>query len=216
MIRVLVVDDEEMSRRGLSAALAEAPDITLVEHARVGIDALACLYALAPDVVVFNTGQHSEWIRIVGEILEAVPPPRTPRVIVVTGTDSGSLLLPAVRAGVAGVLLRSLSGDELTYAVRHVARGHCVLSPALTSHLIARLRNVPETRESVTGIDSLTPRERQVLAGLAAGMSNVEIAGEANLTVATVKTYVSNILTKLNVRDRVQAALVGQRARLGL
>lgn len=216
-IRVLLIDNEEMSRRGFAAALTEAPRITMVGYDRAGIAALAAVSIYRPDVVLFNAASCGDWVRAVGDILAAYPTPGGPRVIVVTRLESYDLLLPVVRAGVAGVLLRDLSAEDLVYAIRHVANGGCVLSPTVTSQLVTRLRSA----ESVlcfptTSLDGLTRREREVLAGLADGKSNLEIAADTHLTVATVKSHVSSILIKLRVRDRVQAALVGQRARFGL
>lgn len=212
-IRVLLIDDEEMSRRGFSAALEEARDITVVGHARVGTDALALVLARRPHVVLLNLVTNCHWVATIQNVLAALPQPDTPRVIVVTGADTEDCLLPAVRAGVAGVLLRSLSVNELMYAVRQVAMGHSVLSPGATACLFTRLRPLADLKgRNITSLEVLSQREREVLAGLASGKSNQEIAAEIHLTVATVKSHVSNILTKLEVRDRLQAALLGQLA----
>jgi DNA-binding NarL/FixJ family response regulator len=123
-------------------------------------------------------------------------------------------LTRAIRLGVSGILLPGLTQDDLIYAVRQVSNGHSVLQPLLTSRLFAGLRNlapfgVEQGHDGARAVVAdLSPRERDVLAGVARGMSNQEIAHEFCLTVATVKSHVSSILTKLGARDRLQAALI--------
>lgn len=213
-VRVLLVDDEEMSRRGFSTALDESQGITLIGSTRVGDDLYRSVRSGRPDVVLLNSATDNDWIGAVRELLARSAQPEAPRVIVVTGADDR--LLQAVQAGAAGVLLRNVSVGELGYAVRHVAAGHSVISPAATSYVLARLRVAADSASGdvagMAAIGVLSRRERQILAGLAAGRSNREIAFETRLTVATVKSHVSSILTKLDVRDRLQAALLAQRA----
>jgi DNA-binding NarL/FixJ family response regulator len=215
-IRVLLVDDEEMSRRGCEAVLAEASGMAVVGYAGVGIGALAAITENKPDVVLVNTSTERDWTAVVQQMM-LLPPPAMPRVMVLLDDVTEERLVAAVRTGAAGVLLRSLSVSELIYAVHHVAAGHSVLSPAATTWLLERLRSLVGSPHGGDNnrLAGLSRREVQVLAGLAVGKSNLEIASDINLTVATVKSHVSHILTKLGVRDRVQAALLGQRARLG-
>jgi DNA-binding NarL/FixJ family response regulator len=215
-IRVLLADDEEMSRRGFSAALEESYGITLIGSTSVGAELHHRVHSGRPDVVLLNSATDSDWVETVRDLQADLPEPETPKVIVVTGADTDDRLLQAIQAGAAGVLLRNVSVEELSYAVRHVAAGHSVISPAATSYMLARLRilvgGAGDDTPSIATIAVLSRREREILAGLASGRSNREIAIETQLTVATVKSHVSNILTKLDVRDRVQAALLGQRA----
>jgi DNA-binding NarL/FixJ family response regulator len=218
-VRVLLADDEEMSRRGFSAALDESCGITVVGCTRVDAGVNSSVVSCRPHVVLLNAATDSDWAGTVRGVLANPPQPDTPKVIVVTGADIEDHLFQAVQAGAAGVLLRSMSVEELSYAVRHVAIGHSVVSPAATSWIFARLRML-DGREShsiasIAAINVLSRRERQILAGLASGKSNHEIAVETHLAVATVKSHVSNVLTKLDLRDRVQAALLGQSAGIG-
>lgn len=217
-IKVLLADDEEMTRRGFSAALDESIGITLVGSTGIDPELHRLIRSKRPDVVLLNSATDGNWIDMIRDILSDLPEPGTPKVIVVTGAETDERLLAAVHAGAAGVLLRTISVEELSYAVRHVAAGHSVISPAATSYLLARLRMLAggggNDLRSISLVNALSRREREILAGLASGRSNREIALETHLSVATVKSHVSNILTKLDVRDRVQAALLGQRAGL--
>lgn len=217
-IRVLLADDEEMSRRGFSAALDESAGITLIGSTRIDQELHQFIRSKRPDVVLLNSATDRNWVDMVREILSDMPEPGIPKVIVVTGADTEDRLLQAVHAGATGVLLRSISAEELGYAIRHVAVGHSVISPAVTSYLLARLRMLAGGAgcdlPSIALVNALSGREREILVGLACGRSNREIAIEAHLSIATVKSHVSSILTKLDVRDRVQAALLGQRAGL--
>jgi DNA-binding NarL/FixJ family response regulator len=196
-------------------ALEESPGVTVVGSTTVGTELHRFARATGPDVVLLNAATHGNWIEAVRCLAGSVPHGKTPRVIVIAGADIEDLL-QAVWAGAAGILLRNVSVEELGYAVRHVAAGHSVISPAVTSDMLARLRSLVSGlgREipGLAAVRALSRREREILAGLASGRSNAEIAYQTKLTVATVKSHVSRILTKLAVRDRVQAALLGQRA----
>lgn len=214
-VTVLLVDDEEISRRGFAAALQECDHIRLVGSTSVCPDIHRLVRTVRPDVVLINAATATAWQETVRHLV-AAPAPHAPPVVVVTRAGLEGLL-DAIQAGAAGVLLRDVSVDELEYAIRHVAAGHAVISPAATAHLMTRLRLLVRTDPGVqdlTAVRQLSRREREILAGLAAGRSNQEIARQMHLTVATVKSHVSKILTKLHVRDRVQAALLGQWAAL--
>jgi DNA-binding NarL/FixJ family response regulator len=214
-VRVLLADDEEMSRRGFAAALDETGGIAVVGLTRIGDDVHRLVLSCRPHVVLINAATASDWAGTVRDIVADLPLPETPKVIVVIGAEIEDYLFQAVQAGATGVLLRSMSGEELSYAVRNVAMGHSVISPAATSFMLTRLRLVAGRgggSGSIAAIDDLSPREREILAGLAVGKSNQEIATATHLSLATVKSHVSNILIKLGVRDRVQAALLGQSA----
>ena len=216
-VRVLLADDEEMSRRGFAAALDETCGIAVVGFTRVGDEVHRLVLSCRPHVVLINAATASDWAGTVRDIVADLPLPETPKVIVVIGAEIEieDYLFQAVQAGATGVLLRSMSVEELSYAVRNVAMGHSVISPAATSFMLTRLRLVAGRGAgsgSIAAIDDLSRREREILAGLAVGKSNQEIATATHLSLATVKSHVSNILIKLGVRDRVQAALLGQSA----
>ena len=215
-VRVLLIDDEEMSRRGLSAALDEAPGITVVGNATVDAEVLTAVDTCRPDVVLLNTVTDGDWVGIVQSIKDGRPEARRTKAIVVIEGGNEEQIFRAIYSGASGVLLRSMSAAELDYAVRQVALGHAVVSPAATSSMLMRLRAlaVGGSRGCAgdEAVNALSAREREILAALAAGKSNREIAAESHLSLATVKSHVSSILTKLDVRDRLQAALIGQSA----
>ena len=212
-IRVLVVDDEEMSRLGLTAALTGASGVTVVGHAPARKAEPASLLARRPHVVLLNTRTDGDWADLVRGMRASVPTSGRPGVIVVIDGHDEQRVLEAVYAGASGVLLRDMSAAELDYAVRQVAMGHAVLSAAVTSWMLARWQalaalgghGLPDSR----AISALSDREREILAALAVGKTNQEIAAETHLSLATVKSHVSSVLAKLDVRDRFQAALLG-------
>jgi DNA-binding NarL/FixJ family response regulator len=214
-VRLILADDEEMSRRGLGAVLQDAGDIKIVGQGRIGEEVLQLVLVHQPDVLLLNAATDGDWVAMVREIEDELDDTSISRVIVVTEVASDEDLVLVIRAGAAGILQRrNLSADELLYAIRQVALGNCVLSPVVTASLIRRFRE-SGLQAPDPALAGLSRREQDVLAGLAAGRSNLEIAVDIHLTVATVKSHVSSILTKLEVRDRVQAALLGQRAALG-
>ncbi len=215
-VRVLLADDEEMSRRGFAAALDETRGVAVVGFTTVGAEVHSSVLSCRPHVVLINAATASDWAGTVRGIVTDLPLPETPKVIVVIGAEIEDYLFQAVQAGATGVLLRSMSVEELSYAVHNVAMGHSVISPAATSFMLTRLRLVVGRAggsiAATAAINELSRREREILAGLAVGKSNQEIAKATHLSIATVKSHVSNILIKLGVRDRVQAALLGQSA----
>jgi DNA-binding NarL/FixJ family response regulator len=211
-VRILLVDDEEMSRLGLSAALRAARGITVVGATQIDAELHGPIRARQPHVVLVNTSTTGDWRAAVRAIVRCPSPPCPARVVVVTETEEDAVA--AVQDGASGVLLRTISAAELEYAVRHVAIGHGVVSPAATSWILRRLRGMGGScgaaESGSHAIAMLSSREREILAGLAAGKSNQEIAAHEHVSLATVKSHVSNILAKLGVRDRLQAALLGQ------
>jgi DNA-binding NarL/FixJ family response regulator len=213
-IRVLLIDDEEMSRRGLSTALDEAPGIAVVGHTTVGAEVLGAAHACRPHVIVLNTVTDGDWVGIIHSVMNGLPGPQRIRAIAVIDGGNEEQVFRAVYSGASGVLLRSMSAAELDYAVRQVAMGYSVVSPAVTSLRLVRLRALLASgghgAVGAEALSALSAREREVLGALAAGKSNQEIAAERHLSLATVKSHVSSILAKLDVRDRVQAALIGQ------
>jgi DNA-binding NarL/FixJ family response regulator len=218
-VRVLLADDEEMSRRGLSSALDGARGIAVVGHARIGPDIRTSLLACQPHIMLLNAATASDWVDIVQGVLSSLLKPGTLKVMVVIDVGSERQVFQAVQSGATGVLQRNMSAEELGYAVRQVALGHSVISPAATSWVLTRLRMLANWGSSgiasAEALDVLSIREREILAALASGKSNQEIATATRLSLATVKSHVSNILAKLDVRDRVQAALLGQSAGIG-
>jgi DNA-binding NarL/FixJ family response regulator len=214
----MLVDDEKMLRLGLRQMLPASEGFEVVADVRVGPTAEEQAARQTPDVVLLGIGAHNERaaLNLVGR-LSGGSFRRPPRVVVLADTRTADrCLLRMVLLGVSGFLLRSVTEAELSYFVKQVARGHNVLQPVLVSKLFTRTRELRpvcglERRCDIPDVlESLSPRERDILNGIARGQSNKEIAKEVHLTVATVKSHVSNILTKLGARDRLQAALISR------
>jgi DNA-binding NarL/FixJ family response regulator len=213
VIRVVVADDQVLVRGGFSLILASDPEIEVVAEAGTGIEALAAVRETRPDVVLMD-------IRMPGmdgieatRHLTAGADPGTTRVLVLTTFDADEYVFQALQAGASGFLLKDTPPGDLITAVRTVARGDALLSPAITRRLIeSYLRaGTPAAPAQVPGqagvLPELTPREHDVLAGVARGRSNHEIAEDLYLSYSTVKTHVSHLLTKLDVRDRAQLVI---------
>lgn len=207
-IRVMIADDQMMVRQGFTVLLNTQPDIEVVGQAVDGLDAIEQCAALAPDVVLMdirmpNLGGIDATRRITGT------PGSEVKVLVLTTFDLDEYVYEALRAGAAGFLLKDASADQLAEAVRVVAAGDALLAPNITKRLIAefsRLDAAPRAplQERVKG---LTERETEVLALIAQGLSNAEMAQRLVVAEQTVKTHVSRILVKLGLRDRTQAAV---------
>jgi DNA-binding NarL/FixJ family response regulator len=216
VIRVLLVDDQEMVREGFAALLDAQPDIRVVGTAGDGAAALRVHGELAaagtgPDVVLMDVRMP------VLDGLEATrsllgpPAEAPPRVIMLTTFDLDDYVYDALRAGASGFLLKHAPASELLHAVRVVAAGDALLAPAVTRRLIADFvaaRSVPQAPARSAGLDALTERESEVLGYVARGWSNGEIAAHLYLAEQTVKTHVSRIFTKLDLRDRAQAVVL--------
>lgn len=211
-IRVLVCDDQDLVRTGFATIIDSEPDLTVVGEAADGERAVQLALRERPDVVVMD-------IRMPGlDGIEATrriagPGVENPaKVLIVTTFNLDSLVFDALRAGASGFLLKDARPAAFLDAIRTVAAGDSLLSPAVTRTLIGRYAE----RVRPTGVDddrltSLTAREHDVLALVAEGLSNAEIAVALVISHETVKTYVSRILTKLDLRDRVQAVVLAHR-----
>lgn len=221
-IRVLLVDDHALVRSGFAMVLSVEDDIEVVGQAADGRAALAVLAAHPADVVLMDVQMPvMDGIAATTEIVAA----GMAKVIILTTFDRDDYLFDSLAAGASGFLLKNADPDDLVEAVRAVADGHALLAPEATLKVIARLTQttapVPagSPAASATGAPTdlpraaahLTPREHEVLALLADGLSNAEIAARLFLGEATVKTYVSNILAKTDSRDRVQAVIYAYR-----
>jgi DNA-binding NarL/FixJ family response regulator len=206
-IRVLIADDQMMVRQGFTVLLNAKPDIEVVGQAVDGKDAIAKVAELAPDVVLMDIRMPElGGIEATRRITEAT---QHPKVLVLTTFDLDEYVYDALRAGASGFLLKDASADQLAEAVRVVAAGDALLAPGITRRLIAefsRLRSAPRAplKERV---GDLTERETEVLALIAQGLSNAEIAERLVVAEQTVKTHVGRILVKLGLRDRTQAAV---------
>ena len=211
MIGVLLVDDQAMIRAGLRMVLESEPDLAVVAEASNGVEAVQVGKRERPDVVLMDVRMpEMDGIEATRRLLEAAP---DTRVIVVTTFDIDDYVYGALRAGASGFLLKDAPPDDLINAIRVVAGGDALIAPSITKRLIAEFAERREDRP-VLGLDDLTDRETEVLALIARGLSNAEIADELFVSETTVKTHVSHILTKLDLRDRVQAVVAAYEAGL--
>lgn len=206
-IRVLIADDQQMVRQGFTVLLNTQPDIEVIGQAVDGLDAMAKVAELTPHVVLMDIRMPElSGIEATRRITAARP---DIKVLVLTTFDLDEYVYEALRAGASGFLLKDASADQLAEAVRVVAGGDALLAPGITRRLIAefaRLDGKPRAPLKER-IGYLTERETEVLALIAQGLSNAEIAERLVVAEQTVKTHVSRILTKLGLRDRTQAAV---------
>jgi DNA-binding NarL/FixJ family response regulator len=214
-IRVLICEDQELIRAGYVTVLGAQPDLEVVGQAANGHEALAEVGRLRPDVVVMDIQMPLlDGIEVTRRV--AGPGAENPaKVLVVTTFNVDQYVYDALRAGASGFLLKDAPLDELVEGVRTVARGESLLAPAVTRTLIGRYADRIRPAAPAGGpLEGLARRELEVLKLIAGGLSNAEIAAELVLSVETVKTYVSRILTKLDLRDRVQAVVLAYRSGL--
>uniref|UniRef100_A0AAU2V752 Response regulator transcription factor n=1 Tax=Streptomyces sp. NBC_00003 TaxID=2903608 RepID=A0AAU2V752_9ACTN len=214
-IRVLIADDQVMVRQGFTVLLNAEPDIEVVGQAVNGLEAVALAAELAPDVVLMDIRMPElGGIEATRRATEASGFPV--KVLILTTFDLDEYVYEALRAGASGFLLKDASADELAHAVRVVASGDALLAPNVTKRLIAEFSRLTEApRASLKErVGTLTERETEVLALIAQGLSNAEIAAGLVLAEQTVKTHVSRVLVKLGLRDRTQAAVYAYESRL--
>lgn len=205
-IRVVLVDDLDMVRTGFRLIVDNEDDMVVVGDATNGREAIEVCRTRRVDVVLMDIRMPVlDGLAATRAVLELPDPPR---VIVLTTFGLDEYVTEAIRAGASGFILKDASASDLVDAIRAVAAGDAVLSPAVTQVVIKQARDavLPMVRE-VPGIDQLTERERDVLEQLAAGRSNAEIAEALFLGEATVKTHLGRVMAKLGVRDRVQAVI---------
>ena len=205
-IRVLVVDDQALLRTAFSSLIDAEDDLEVVGEAAEGRQAVELAASLAPDVVVMDVRMPvMDGLQATRQIMAA---DGAPRVLVLTTFDLDDYVYEALRAGASGFLLKDASAGELAAAVRVVAAGDALLAPGVTRRLIAEFARLGAPRSaSRKSLDGLTERETEVLALVARGMSNAEIAAHLVVAEQTVKTHVSRVLMKLALRDRAQAVV---------
>jgi DNA-binding NarL/FixJ family response regulator len=208
MIRVLIADDHELMRNGLRAILDAQQDIEVIGEAEHGAQAVENAISLHPDVVIMDIRMpRLDGIEATKRL--AVQGEQTPKVLVLTTFDLDEYVYEALRAGAAGFLLKDTPPRQLAEAVRTIAAGESLLAPAVTKRLIERYVSRPRSDTARRGrFAELTERELEVLQLITRGLSNSEIGARLFLSEATVKTHVTRILSKLGVRDRVQAVVL--------
>ncbi|WP_405778452.1 response regulator [Streptomyces sp. NBC_00859] len=206
-IRVLVVDDQMMVREGFSVLLNAMPDIEVVGEAVNGVEAVAQVAALRPDVVLMDIRMPE--LNGIEATREIVAADESAKVLVLTTFDLDEYVYQALRAGASGFLLKDASARQLADGVRVVAAGEALLAPTITKRLIVEFSRLSDTprQPALARVDELTERESEVLVLIAHGLSNAEIASRLVVAESTVKTHVSRILVKLGLRDRTQAAV---------
>jgi DNA-binding NarL/FixJ family response regulator len=204
MTTVVVADDQGMVRSGLISLLEGDPDVTVVGEAADGTQAVAVVERTRPDVVLMDIRMPE--LDGLSATRQLVAQGSAARVLVLTTFDLDEYVFEALRSGASGFLLKDAPAEELLTAVRLVARGDAVLSPAVTRRVIEEFAATrPPAREAPS--PELTPRELEILRYLGRGRSNAEIAADLVLSESTVKTHVSRVLLKLGLRDRVQAVI---------
>jgi DNA-binding NarL/FixJ family response regulator len=214
-IRVLLVDDQRLVRSGFRMILRAEPDIEVVGEASDGNEALAAAAELQPDVVLMDIRMPElDGLEATRRLMNGGEP--HPRVVVLTTFTLDEYVYEAPRAGASGFLLTDAPPDRLLHGIRTVALGAALLDPEVTRQLVGRYATRIRPTEGAPEDVPLTPRELEVLRLIADGLSNSEIAATLVISQETVKTFVSRILTKLNLRDRVQAVVYAFRHGLAI
>lgn len=208
IIRVLIVDDHQLFRDGLKALLLSAPDAEVVGEAAGGRDAIAAAAQLLPDVVLMDLQiPDIDGIQATRRIVQANP---RINVLMVTMFEDDQSVFAAMRAGARGYVLKGAKHDEMLRAIRAVGNGEAIFSPSIATRMMsffATGRREPPAVAADDVLNELTEREREVLALIASGNTNADIAEALTISVKTVRNHVSNVLNKLQVADRAQAAL---------
>ena len=208
MIRIVLVDDQELVRTGLRALAERDGDITVVGEAGTGRAGLSHVRQMRPDVVLMDIRMpEMDGLRATREIV-ADPELDDVRVLVLTTFDEDEHVFEAIRAGAAGYLLKDVAPGDLRSAIRLVAAGESLLSPAVTRTVMRSLADRLQSTVDDAPIRELTEREREVLTLVGRGLSNEEIARELFLSPATARTYVSRLLAKLDARDRARLVVL--------
>ena len=204
-IRVLLVDDHVLFRSGVRALLERHDDFAVLDEASDGLEGIKRVRSLKPDLVLLDLNMPGisglEAVKVIVEEMPGV------RVLMLTVSEDAQDLMEALRAGASGYLLKNIEMDALLDAIRRAAEGDSVVSPQMTAKLIQGVREQPKTMQVPVGREKFSPRERDILACLARGESNKEIARGLDLAESTVKIHVQNIFKKLNMSSRVQVAL---------
>lgn len=206
LVRVFLLDDHEVVRRGVRDLLEAAGDLEVVGEAGTADEALRRVPATRPDVAVLDVRlPDGSGIDVCRELRAANPELRC---LMLTSFNEDEALLDAIVAGASGYVLKEVRGGDIVESVRRVARGETLLDPLATARVIERLRNPPETDDPLA---ALSPQERRILTLLADGLTNRQIAEQMYLAEKTVKNYVSNLLAKLGMDRRTQAAVYAAR-----
>jgi len=201
-VRVFLLDDHEVVRRGLRELLESEDDLEVVGEAGTATEALARIPPTRPDVAVLDVRlPDGNGVEVCREVRARHPEIHC---LILTSYSEDEALFQAIMAGASGYLLKQVKGTDLVDGIRRVASGQSLLDPSVTAAVLERLRNGPETDDRIA---SLTEQERRILDLVADGLTNRQIAEQVHLAEKTVKNYVSNILSKLGMQRRTQAAV---------
>jgi DNA-binding NarL/FixJ family response regulator len=212
VIRVVLADDQALVRSGFRMILDSRDDVEVAGEAKDGLEAVALAAELAPDVILMDVRMPK--LDGVEATRRIVASGSDTRILILTTFDLDEYVYEAIRAGASGFLLKDVQPVELVDAIRVVAAGNALLGTTVTRRLLERFTDGESQTTPPPVLDGLTEREREILALMAAGLSNSEIADRLVIGETTVKTHVSSILRKLGVRDRVQAVIVAYEAGL--
>ncbi|MFF4505036.1 response regulator [Streptomyces sp. NPDC001401] len=209
-IRVFLLDDHEVVRRGVRDLLDDEPDITVVGEASTAAQALVRVPALRPQVAVLDVRlPDGDGIGVCRELRSGMPDLAC---LMLTSFDDEEALLDSIMAGASGYVLKQIQGSDLVSAVRTVAAGQSLLDPSATTKLMARLRGGRQQEEEPDALPGLTDRERDILALIGEGLTNRQIGRRLFLAEKTVKNHISRLLAKLGVERRIQAAVIATQA----
>ncbi|MER6093114.1 response regulator transcription factor [Streptomyces bluensis] len=209
-IRVFLLDDHEVVRRGVHDLLNDEPDITVVGEAATVEQALVRVPALRPDVAVLDVRlPDGDGVTVCRELRSRMPDLAC---LMLTSFDDEEALLDSIMAGASGYVLKQIRGSDLVSAVRTVAAGQSLLDPSATTRLMARLRGEQTREPEPDGLPGLTAREREILALIGEGLTNRQIGRRLYLAEKTVKNHISRLLAKLGVERRIQAAVIATQA----
>jgi len=210
-IRVVIVDDHPLFREGVANTLLVEPDIEIVSQGDSAEEAIRLAGNLLPDIILLDIDIPGGGLNAAKAIASACP---VTKIVILTVSDEEEHLVAALRVGVRAYILKGVAARELVRILRAVAAGEVYVSPTLAARLLVEMAGAPRgTRFQTSPLDVLTERECQILQGVAAGQSNKAIGQQLYLSEQTVKHYVTNILQKLHVHNRVEAALLAQKSR---
>lgn len=212
MIKVMLVDDQQLIRQGIRILLEQEPEIEVIAEAANGFEALSLCRDNQPDVVLMDVQMpEMDGVECTRQLIKTYP---KIGVIILTTFDDDDYIFDGLRAGARGYLLKDVSSKDLAAAVRTVAGGDALIQPSISRRVISEFARLSGRTSSPKLVETLTPRELDVLQALADGLSNLEIAQKLVITEGTVKNHVSSLLAKLQVRDRTQAVLKAQKLNL--
>ena len=205
-VRVVIIDDHPLFREGVAATLVSGGDLEVVGEGASAADALALATSLLPDLMLLDLNLPGGGLSAARQVASACP---VTKIIMLTFSEEESDVLASLKAGARGYILKGVSGQELRRVVRGVQAGEVYITPTLAAGVLMEMAG--SERPSQNPLNDLTPRERQILEGVASGHSNKEIGRDLDISEKTVKHYMTNVLQKLQVRNRVEAALLAQR-----